>query len=105
MPVGIDLEYVREKVVLIGPKFLSGVEMEFLNNDPILYTIAWSAKESIFKCQGRQGVSLKQNILLEPFSLKDKVLQGKIYDTEFSNHFYKVKVESDGGLVLTYTIW
>lgn len=105
MPVGIDLDYVREKVVRLGPKFLDPKEIAFLNNDPLLYTIAWSAKEAIFKCQGRKGISLKSNILLEPFSLEDRVIQGRVYQSEFSDHFYTVKVERENDIVLTYTIW
>lgn len=105
MPVGVDLEYVREKVVRLGPKFLDPSEMEYLNGDPLLYTIAWSAKESIFKCQGRKGISLKYNILLEPFDSGMKVLKGKVYGSEFSDHHYTVKVDTENDLVLTYTIW
>ncbi|MGY6744287.1 MAG: 4'-phosphopantetheinyl transferase family protein [Cecembia sp.] len=105
MPVGIDLDYIREKVVRLGPKFLATKEMDFLNNDPALYTVAWSAKESIFKCQGRKGISLRSNILLEPFTLQDKVIKGKVYQSEFSDHFYQVKVEKENDIVLTYTIW
>ncbi|GGZ40741.1 siderophore biosynthesis protein [Echinicola pacifica] len=105
MPVGIDIDYIKEKVVRLGPKFLDPSEMDFLNNDPLLYTIAWSAKESIFKCQGRKGISLRQNILLSPFCAEDKVVKGKIYHTEFADHYYAVKVEQEKDLVLTYTIW
>lgn len=105
MPVGIDLDFVKDKVVRLGPKFLDPAEIEFLNNDPILYTIAWSAKESIFKCQGRKGISLRQHILLSPFSLEDKVIKGKIQNTDFADHYYTVKVERVNEMVLTYTIW
>jgi phosphopantetheinyl transferase len=105
MPVGIDLDFVREKVVRLGPKFLNESEIEFLNNDPALYTIAWSAKESIFKCQGKRGISLKRNILLEPFNIQDKVIVGKVHQSEYSDHFYNVKVEMEGDIVLTYTVW
>ncbi|WP_291776995.1 4'-phosphopantetheinyl transferase superfamily protein [Cecembia sp.] len=105
MPVGIDLDYVREKVIRLGPKFLAPIELEFVDNDPVLHTIAWSAKESIYKCQGRKGISLKSNILLEPFSFDDTVLKGKIYHSEHSDHFYQVKVERENDVILTYTIW
>lgn len=105
MPVGIDLDYVREKVVRLGPKFLNDFEMDFLGNDPVLHTIAWSAKESIFKCQGKKGVSLKNNIRISPFTLEDRVLDCKIEHSEYSDHFYKVKVETERDIVLTYTIW
>lgn len=105
MPVGIDMDYVREKVVRLGPKFLDESEMEFLGTDPLMNTIAWSAKESIFKCQGKKGISLKHNIRLSPFSLMDMVIEGKIQQSEYSDHFYKVKVEIENDIVLTYTIW
>lgn len=105
MPVGIDMDYVREKVVRLGPKFLDESEMDFLGKDPLMHTIAWSAKESIFKCQGKKGISLKHNIRLSPFSLLDKVIEGRIQQSEYSDHFYKVKVEIENDIVLTYTIW
>ena len=105
MPVGIDLDYVREKVVRLGPKFLDQHEIDFLGNDPLINTIAWSAKESIFKCQGRRGVSLKNHIRLNPFTLEDKVISGRVENTEFSDHHYKVKIEWQNDIVLTYTVW
>ncbi|MFC0263673.1 4'-phosphopantetheinyl transferase family protein [Fontibacter flavus] len=105
MPVGIDLDFVREKVVRLGPKFLDPSEIAFLDNDPVLHTIAWSAKESIFKCQGKRGISLKNNILLEPFTLNDSVIIGKVYQSDFSDHHYQVRVDREKDIVLTYTIW
>ncbi|MEX2591461.1 MAG: 4'-phosphopantetheinyl transferase superfamily protein [Anditalea sp.] len=105
MPVGIDLDFVREKVVKLGPKFLDPSEIDFLETDPLLYTIAWSTKETIYKCQGRKGISLKQNILLQPFDQNKKVIKGKIHGTDFADHHYSVQVEVDKEMILTYTIW
>lgn len=105
MPVGIDLDFVREKVVKLGPKFLNPSEILFLKDDPLLYTIAWSSKETIYKCQGRKGISLKQNILLQPFVKDQKVIKGKIYGTDFADHHYSVQVEVDKEIILTYSIW
>ncbi|ERM84287.1 4-phosphopantetheinyl transferase [Rhodonellum psychrophilum GCM71 = DSM 17998] len=105
MPVGIDMDFVREKIVRLGPKFLDDSEIEFLGTDPLLHTIAWSAKESIYKCQGKKGISLKENILLFPFKLEDKIIKAKVYQSDFSDHFYQVKVEHEKDMVLTYTIW
>ncbi|MBS4070075.1 MAG: 4'-phosphopantetheinyl transferase superfamily protein, partial [Algoriphagus sp.] len=51
-PVGIDMDLIREKILKIGFRFLDNSELDFLENDPVHYTMAWSAKESIFKCQG-----------------------------------------------------
>lgn len=105
MPVGIDMDFVRTKIISLGPKYLDPIEMEFLEQDPMLYTIAWSAKESIYKCQGKKGVSLRKNILLSPFSLENLLIEGKIRNTINSDHNYRVKVEHWEDMVLTYTVW
>ena len=99
------MDFIREKVVRLGPKFLDPIEMNFLGNDPLLYTIAWSAKETIYKCQGKKGISLKENILLQPFVKDQKIIKGIIYGTDFADHHYSVEVEVDREMVLTYTVW
>lgn len=105
LPVGIDMDFVREKILKIGFRFLDPSEIDFLEKDPIHYTLAWSAKESIFKCQGRRGVSFRDNILLEPFSVNSPIIKAKIRDTDFSNHHYTVQARVIDKTVLTYTIW
>lgn len=105
MPVGIDLEPVREKTVTVGSKFLKEEELVFLEGDVLLHTIAWSAKESIFKCQGRKGISLKQHISLQPFNSSCEVIRGHISGTGTYDHHYDVRVLVEGDMVLTYTIW
>ncbi len=104
-PVGIDLEPVREKILRIGPRFLAKEELDFLEDDAYHYTLAWSAKESIFKCQGRRGVSFRDNIYLEPFGKDSKVIFGNIHGLEGYNHRFRVEVSKLKDLVLTYTTW
>ncbi len=104
-PVGIDMEFIREKILRIGFRFLAERELDFLEKDPIHYTMAWSAKESIFKCQGKKGISFRESILLEPFSKDAQFIKGKIHGTDFADHHYQVKVIVENNTVLTYTIW
>ena len=104
LPVGIDIEVIREKILNIGTRFLSESELEFLQIQPAHYTMAWSAKESIFKCHGKNGVSLRENILLEPFAPDATLIKGKIHGTNFNDHHYNVQVEQNETHVLTYTI-
>lgn len=104
-PVGIDLEHIRDKVLKIGPRFLSDSELDFVGKDPLLHTIAWSAKESIFKCQGKRGITLRENILLAPFGKEDTRLKGQIIGTEYDNHHYEIQIRVISNVVLTYTIW
>lgn len=104
-PVGIDIDLIREKILKIGFRFLDESELDFLEKDPIHYTMAWSAKESIFKCQGRKGVSFRENILLDPFDVTAGKIKGKIRGTEFADHHYTVEVRQLENVILTYTIW
>jgi len=104
-PVGIDMDLIREKILRIGFRFLDQSELDFLAKDPLDYTMAWSAKESIFKCQGKRGVSFRENILLEPFDSKTGIIKGKIRGTDFTDHHYTVQVRVISDVVLTYTIW
>jgi phosphopantetheinyl transferase len=104
-PVGIDMDLIREKIIKIGFRFLDKSELDFLENDPIHYTMAWSAKESIFKCQGKRGVSFRENILLEPFDSKAKLIRGKIRGTDFADHEYTIEVRKMEHVILTYTVW
>ncbi len=104
-PVGIDMDFIREKILKIGFRFLDQSELDFLEKDPLHYTMAWSAKESIFKCQGTRGVSFRENILLEPFSSDAIIIKGKVRGTDFADHHYQVQVRVISNVVLTYTIW
>lgn len=104
-PVGIDMDFIREKILKIGFRFLDPAELDFLKKDPIHYTMAWSAKESIFKCQGKRGVSFRENILLEPFEINATKIKGKIRGTDFADHHYAVDVRKMENVILTYTIW
>jgi enterobactin synthetase component D len=104
-PVGIDMDLIREKILKIGFRFLDSSELDFLEKDPVHYTMAWSAKESIFKCQGKKGVSFRENILLEPFEKNAKKIKGKIRGTDFADHHYTVDVRHLENVILTYTIW
>ncbi|MBA4300231.1 4'-phosphopantetheinyl transferase superfamily protein [Algoriphagus alkaliphilus] len=104
-PVGIDMDLIREKILKIGFRFLDTSEVDFLEKDPTHYTMAWSAKESIFKCQGKRGVSFRENILLEPFEIDALKIKGKIRGTDFADHHYTVEVRRLENVILTYTIW
>jgi phosphopantetheinyl transferase (holo-ACP synthase) len=99
------MDLIREKILKIGFRFLDSSELNFLEKDPAHYTMAWSAKESIFKCQGKRGVSFRENILLEPFGVNDSVIKGKIRGTDFADHHYSVEVRRLENVILTYTVW
>ena len=72
LPVGIDMEIRREKVVKIADKF---IDREFSYLDPAHLTdyvrkliIIWGVKEALYKMLSQPGLSFKQNINVHSFT-------------------------------------
>jgi len=70
VPVGIDIEQIKEKVERIATKFMNPGEMAFISTDEHriehLY-VCWCGKEAIYKCYGQKEVSFINHISLAPF--------------------------------------
>ena len=57
--VAIDLELVSDKVQRVKTKFLNDQELiETINDDNVILTTYWCAKETLFKYLGLKGKSL-----------------------------------------------
>jgi len=70
---GIDIQYKTDKIFKIKSKFLSKNESKFLGktDDIELLTKLWSAKESIFKALGKEGVSFSNDLEIDIINDKD----------------------------------
>ena len=62
--MGIDLEKRDRNVKKIAPRFLNPAELNNWQNDALKLTLAWSAKESIYKAFKQPGLSFQQAIKL-----------------------------------------
>jgi len=60
--VGIDIEYVSERIFKIQHKFLNHKELQEFGHHKLLSLLAWSAKETIYKILGNETVDFKNNI-------------------------------------------
>ncbi|MFQ3577057.1 MAG: 4'-phosphopantetheinyl transferase superfamily protein [Cytophagales bacterium] len=69
--VGIDIELLKTKITRISHKFVSKYEFHLHTDDTLKLTIAWCAKEAIYKYLGREGISFQQHIFLEDFSVRE----------------------------------
>ena len=74
--VGIDIELVRDKAQRIARKFLNEQESTVLesitladSSGPLarqeLFSLLWSAKETLFKLAGQRGIIFRDNLLLD----------------------------------------
>ena len=68
---GIDIQTPHPRILSLAPKFISGQEAFFFNNDPDLITLAWTAKEAAYKWLGRRGVDFIRDLKMEQFSQQE----------------------------------
>ena len=60
--IGIDVEKPGRNIEKIAPRFLCVTELEKWKDTSNLLTLAWSAKESIYKAVGKPGLSFQKEI-------------------------------------------
>ena len=73
--VGIDIESVKNKIVLIVNKFITEEEMKILSEtgleNNLHCTIGWTIKEAMFKWYGLGNVDFKRNLKIQSFEMSD----------------------------------
>ncbi|MEN2399598.1 4'-phosphopantetheinyl transferase superfamily protein [Flavobacterium sp. MC2016-06] len=100
--VGIDMELQREKIIRIADKFTdfecSYLEPDFSEEYIKKLTIIWSAKEAIFKIRNEKGISFKDHIWVNSFSLEEDKTQASLhFDAlvkDFDVHYKEIKSDN-----------
>ena len=69
LPVGIDIERIRDRIERISERFLSKEELDHTGNNYRLEKlhVSWGVKESLYKLYGKPDVDLQNDIRIEPF--------------------------------------
>lgn len=88
LPIGIDIEILKPKILKIAPRFMDIGHLEGLSeNEQILKaTIIWGIKESVFKIKNEKGISFPEHIFENPFSITDKSCTAEL---RFNNEIEK----------------
>lgn len=68
-PVGVDIEQINLKIKNVVHKFLKTEERQWIPELELIDTLyaCWCVKESAFKWYGQKGISLKENMTVQPF--------------------------------------
>lgn len=88
--VGIDLEYMSSNIGAIAFKFLNRKEKITKNDENRRYHlyIHWCAKESLYKICDKEGISIRNNITIEPFEvLESGEIKGKVHTNKINESF------------------
>ncbi|MCX2744992.1 4'-phosphopantetheinyl transferase superfamily protein [Mangrovivirga sp. M17] len=101
--VGIDIEKPREQLYRVENKFLTSEEKNIYCENLELMTLAWSAKESIYKAYGRKSLSLKDDIDLIRIDYNKGIITARIVKGKMSE-LMKVHFFFSNDEIVTYTI-
>jgi phosphopantetheinyl transferase len=88
--VGIDLEYMSTNIAAIAFKFLNRREKVTKEQEDRKYHlyIHWCAKEALYKICDKEGISIRKNITIEPFKLKDSgEIRGHVHTDKINESF------------------
>ncbi len=91
LKVGIDIEGIHDRILKIRSKFVSAKEDLFLKEDIFLtenLILIWSAKEALFKMDGKGNMDFRKNISIKPFHLQQSgLIMGTISKNIFVHEF------------------
>ncbi len=88
--VGIDLEYMGANIGAIAFKFLNRHEKITREQDKRKYHLYlhWCAKEALYKICDKEGISIRKNITIEPFEVKESgEIRGKVRTKKINDSF------------------
>ena len=88
--VGIDLEYMSSNIAALAFKFLNRKEKVSKENQKRKYHlyIHWCAKEALYKICDKEGISIRKNITIEQFKVKESgEIKGRVYTNKLNESF------------------
>jgi 4'-phosphopantetheinyl transferase len=88
--VGIDLEFMSTNIAAIAFKFLNRKEKVTKEQEDRKYHlyIHWCAKEALYKICDKEGISIRKNITIEPFKLKESgEIRGHVHTDKINETF------------------
>jgi 4'-phosphopantetheinyl transferase len=88
--VGIDLEYMSSNIAAFAFKFLNRKEKITKENEDRKYHlyIHWCAKEALYKICDKEGISIRKNITIEPFQVKESgEIKGYVHTDKINESF------------------
>ncbi|MFP4366718.1 MAG: 4'-phosphopantetheinyl transferase superfamily protein [Bacteroidales bacterium] len=88
--VGLDLEYVSNKIASLAGKFLTPPEEQAVDSRCRKYHvyIYWCAKEALYKICDKQNINFREDIIIDPFMpAREGTLTGKVHTDTIRDDF------------------
>jgi phosphopantetheinyl transferase len=103
--VGIDIERIRMRIEKVKDKFLSEKEALLIGKERDLeqLTLAWCAKEALYKLYGKRNLDFRENICVEIPACAGMAFKAEIC-TGGNRYKYQLFSELIGGYILVYLL-
>jgi 4'-phosphopantetheinyl transferase len=88
--VGIDLEYMSSNIAALAFKFINRKEKVTKEQEERRYHlyIHWCAKEALYKICDKEGISIRNNITIEPFKVNESgEIKGHVHTNKINESF------------------
>lgn len=73
--IGIDIEEIHERILKVKGRFLNQSEFELFNSNSLVdLTIAWCAKEALFKLNDDSGLDFKTDLIIKNWDKNSTIL-------------------------------
>lgn len=103
--VGIDIEQYGTTVYRVREKFMQPEELEEADaDDTFRLLLYWSAKETVYKVLGIEGVELKRHIRIFPFDREEEGEMNAVELKTGTRQEFPIKYIVHKDFVLTYTL-
>lgn len=98
--VGVDVEVVSDRVMRVRDRVLSADEIRFAGSSTVLNTLAWTAKEALFKLIPESGVDFRADLHIDLSSL-DSAENEKTYEATAYGRSYRMLSWFENGRCVT----
>lgn len=102
-PIGVDVERTGDRAARVREKFLSDEELRFTGLSPWKNTLAWTAKEAVFKCMRENGSDFREQIALDLSAVEDDAPSCEFKAEAFGRR-YTLRSRYDGERITTLAV-
>lgn len=88
--VGIDLEYMSSNIAALAFKFINRKEKITKEQEDRRYHlyIHWCAKEALYKICDKEGISIRNNLTIDPFKVQEAgEIKGHVHTNKINETF------------------
>ncbi len=88
--IGIDVEYMRPNITTIAYKFINKKEKITRKRDLRTYHlyVHWCAKEALYKICDKEGITIVNDITIDPFEIKESgEISGAVQNQRINDRF------------------